>query len=63
MKTRWCFSTVQLCMLYIVTLASGVALAYIIRGLREGQVDFQLWFLAPASLFLSLLLIGRARSE
>ncbi len=65
MKTTWCFSTVQIFMLYITTLASGVILGYIIQGLREGQASFQepLWLLALASLLLSLSLIWRARSK
>jgi len=61
MKTRWCFSTVMLFLLYMTAIAFGGALTYIIRGLREGQTDFQLWFLALASLLLSLAIILRSR--
>lgn len=63
MKTRWCFSTVMLFMLYMMAMAFGIALSEIIRDIREGQTDLRPWFLAPVALFLSWLLITRRATK
>lgn len=61
MKTKWCFSTVRLVIFYISNVSSGVILAYIIRGLREGQTSFHDPLLLLALVALILLPLSMTR--